>query len=442
MTQSAMKRKVLNGVGGLIKKAPHVFEVPTIDDTCVGNSTTDYALSFTTAATAGELVYLNSSAKWALADSDGAAALQSNMLGIVMESGVDGDFVLVALKGSFVYAATVFPTFTIGVPLYVSATPGAITATAPSADITAVRVIGYAVHADKIFFDPTPPRVTNGASESLLLPTVDGTSSGLTTSNFVSGYTTSAVGDLVYLASTGKWLLADSNGAAATNANLLGIAMSVAATDVALTVALSGSIIYSTAFPTFTIGSPVFMSETAGAVTHTAPSADLSNVRKIGHAVHADKLYFEPDNYFFLNGATVPYVLPTVDTAFTGPCFTNFVSGYTTSAVGDVVILASTGKWVLADANTASLYNGLIGIAMTVSATDAAMTVAVEGAIVYATAFPTLTIGTRYWISETPGTVTGTMPTTGTSGQVCVGVALHADKLLIQGNVVATISGA
>jgi hypothetical protein len=129
------------------------------------------------------------------------------------------------------------------------------------------------------------------------VPTVDGTAVGPRTSAFVSGYTSSAVGDLVYLDSNGKWQKCDATGAVALYSGLLGIALAVAATDAALLVALPGSFVYCTAFPPLTVGSPVYMGA-AGAITHTAPTATDDAQRVIGWAVHADKIYFKPDGIY------------------------------------------------------------------------------------------------------------------------------------------------
>lgn len=127
----------------------------------------------------------------------------------------------------------------------------------------------------------------------LTVPTSDGHATGHTTNAFVSGYTSSAVGDLVYLDSSSKWQKTDANTLALYN-GILGIALAVAATDATLLVALPGSFVYATAFPALTIGSPVYMSETAGAITHTAPVTTDSATRVIGWAIHADKIFFNP----------------------------------------------------------------------------------------------------------------------------------------------------
>lgn len=264
-----MKRKVLNGVGGLIKKAPHVFERPTIDDTVVGNSTTDFALSYT--CTARDLVYLTSSFTWAKADSNGSAALQANLLGIVMEDGASGDFVLVALPGSMVYASSAFPTFT-GVPVYMSETAGAVTETEPSGNSSASRVVGYGIHADKLWFDPAPPK-HSGLASQIVLPTVAASVIGPVDATRVSGYTTAAAYDLVILDSSNKWQKTDANTASLYN-GILGMVVVGGATDVAITVALKGAFIKTAG--TYTLGANQYMSETAGAITETLPSTGTS----------------------------------------------------------------------------------------------------------------------------------------------------------------------
>lgn len=135
--------------------------------------------------------------------------------------------------------------------------------------------------------------LADGATIKMIVPTVDGTATGPTTSAFVSGYTSSAIGDLVYLDSSGKWQKTDAD-AASTSSNLLGIALAVAATDAALLVALPGSIVYATAFPTLTIGAPYYVGETAGAIQATIPTGADNVIRTVGYGVHADKLFFLP----------------------------------------------------------------------------------------------------------------------------------------------------
>ena len=142
----------------------------------------------------------------------------------------------------------------------------------------------------------TIPNITLPTNGQILhtVPSVDGQATGKTISAFNSGYSSSAVGDLVYLDSSSTWQKCDANTLLLYN-GLLGIALEVKSSGQALLVALPGSFVYAAAaFPTFTIGGPIYMSETAGAVTQTAPTTTNAAVRVVGWGVHADKMYFFP----------------------------------------------------------------------------------------------------------------------------------------------------
>lgn len=133
---------------------------------------------------------------------------------------------------------------------------------------------------------------TNGKT-LLTVPTSDGHCTGNITNLFNSGYSSSAIGDLVYLDSNSTWQKADKATSSATYSGFLGIALEVKASGNALKVALPGSFIYATGFPTLTIGAPVYMGA-AGALVVTQPSAANDAIRMIGWGVHADKLFFMP----------------------------------------------------------------------------------------------------------------------------------------------------
>ncbi len=128
------------------------------------------------------------------------------------------------------------------------------------------------------------------------VPSSDVTGTGITTNEFNSGYTSTAIGDLVYLDSSATWQKADADASAATYSSLLGIALSVTASGAAATVLLQGFVYAASPFPTFTIGAPIYMSATAGAVTQTAPVTTDSATRIVGYGVHADKMWFNPSN--------------------------------------------------------------------------------------------------------------------------------------------------
>lgn len=142
----------------------------------------------------------------------------------------------------------------------------------------------------------TTPVYASGTSLILTVPTSDDTATGEITNAFNSGYTSSAIGDLVYLDSSSTWQKADADASATTYQGMLGIALEVKTSGNALKVLLRGFAYCSTAFPTFTVGGIVYMSATAGAVTQTAPTTTDSATRILGYAVHADKMWFNPSN--------------------------------------------------------------------------------------------------------------------------------------------------
>jgi len=107
------------------------------------------------AATAGDLVYLQTAdTKWEKAKAD-AAATSSLKLGIVTVSTNEDATCEVLLYGKMRSAA--FPTLTVGAPVYISAaTAGAITSTAPTGTTNfVVRKIGFGNTAEDLFFCPS-----------------------------------------------------------------------------------------------------------------------------------------------------------------------------------------------------------------------------------------------------------------------------------------------
>jgi hypothetical protein len=134
----------------------NIAAVPASDHTANGPTTSIFNLGATIALM--DLVYLGSSSKWLLTDAD-AAATGGGMLGICLDGGGDTDTTTVALFGAFVRDDTW--NWTPGATLYIdTATPGAITATAPSGTDDVVRVVGFAVTADVIYFAPSSDYIT------------------------------------------------------------------------------------------------------------------------------------------------------------------------------------------------------------------------------------------------------------------------------------------
>ena len=124
-----------------------------------GPQTNTFAAGYTTAQS--DLVYLSAAGRWEIADADVTTAAAIHLLGIVMEVKDDGEAMNVALPGSFIQDASAFGFGSdIGKPLYMDTTDGGITVTKPTGSGDAVRTVGYAVHADMIYFNPSSDYVT------------------------------------------------------------------------------------------------------------------------------------------------------------------------------------------------------------------------------------------------------------------------------------------
>jgi hypothetical protein len=113
---------------------------------------------------------------------------------------------------------------------------------------------------------------------------------------------TLAVGDLCYLASTGKWLLLDGilDGTDTGFDKKLGICVD-ASTDTNPTEMLLDGVIASAAFPAFTVGSAVYASDTAGDMIVAQPSTANFAIRIMGYAMSATVLHFSPSNDYIVH---------------------------------------------------------------------------------------------------------------------------------------------
>lgn len=95
------------------------------------------------------LYYKAATGQWSLADADNSVGHIYGLLAFAI--GTDPDSHGMMLQG---IATLEGHGFSVGVPLYVSTTPGSMTTTAPSSNGDYVRIVGYAIDADTIYFDP------------------------------------------------------------------------------------------------------------------------------------------------------------------------------------------------------------------------------------------------------------------------------------------------
>lgn len=121
--------------------------------------------------------------------------------------------------------------------------------------------------------------------------------SGITTSGTLGA--TIAVGDLCYLnADDSRWELVDANLSDGYDKQL-GICL-LAGNDGDATEMLVFGKVRSAAFPAFTVGSPLYVSETAGDITHTQPTTADVAIRLVGFALTAEDLLFNPSNDYII----------------------------------------------------------------------------------------------------------------------------------------------
>lgn len=131
---------------------------PASDDTYEGEATNDLNAGDTIAQ--WDLVYLDSSSgRWEFADADAATTSGQVLLAMATAAGTDGNPMNVIFRGivrndGWTWTAG-------GKPLYVSTTPGGLTETAPSGADDVIRVAGYTLSDDAIYFNPENDWITH-----------------------------------------------------------------------------------------------------------------------------------------------------------------------------------------------------------------------------------------------------------------------------------------
>lgn len=103
---------------------------------------------------------------------------------------------------------------------------------------------------------------------------------------------TIAFPQLVYLKSDGKWWKADADAIASTL--LLGLSLESKNADEAVKVLLRGFVRDDDW--NWTVGGRIYASVTEGSLSQTAPTGEDDVVAIAGYALHADRMYFCPDN--------------------------------------------------------------------------------------------------------------------------------------------------
>ena len=146
-----------NATGTLLSVTERTFDgTPNTDHSAVGEVTMTFNAGTTTVAM--DLLYMASDGEWGLADAS-ASTTASGMLAIGLTSGTNGNALNVALPGSFVRDDSW--NWTPGNRIFLSETTAGYTTSTPSTTNSVIRVIGYAVTADVIYFNPDNTLIEN-----------------------------------------------------------------------------------------------------------------------------------------------------------------------------------------------------------------------------------------------------------------------------------------
>lgn len=140
-------------------------------------------------------------------------------------------------------------------------------------------------------------QLAEGASVALdAAGSADGAYSGITIAGTAGA--TLAFGDLIYLAAAdSRWELTDADAASTSGDVIIGMCVLAAAADGDPTrILLYGNIRADAAFPALTVGAPAYVSTTTGDIQTAQPSGTDDVIRRVGFALTADELLFNPSN--------------------------------------------------------------------------------------------------------------------------------------------------
>lgn len=113
----------------------------------------------------GDIVVLDvTDSRWELADANSAAAADGDARGLlgvcVLAAAGDGSATTILLNG-IIRADAAFPALTISAPVYLSETAGDVVVAQPTTLDVVIRVLGSALTADEIYFNPSPDYITH-----------------------------------------------------------------------------------------------------------------------------------------------------------------------------------------------------------------------------------------------------------------------------------------
>jgi hypothetical protein len=103
----------------------------------------------------GDLIYLAAAtSKWVLTDADASATGGPVIIGMCVLAANDTQATKILLQGQ-IRADAKFPALTVGGSVYLGETAGAIQTAIPTGADNVIRVVGFALTADEIYFNPS-----------------------------------------------------------------------------------------------------------------------------------------------------------------------------------------------------------------------------------------------------------------------------------------------
>jgi hypothetical protein len=108
----------------------------------------------------GDTVYLAAGdSRWELTDASAVGTAGTVIVGIAVTSSTDGNPITVLMDGT-IRADAKFPTLTIGGAVYLSETAGLVVTTAPTTADAVVKVVGYGLTANEMYFRASMDHIT------------------------------------------------------------------------------------------------------------------------------------------------------------------------------------------------------------------------------------------------------------------------------------------
>lgn len=131
------------------------FQIPTSNGTYNGNIAKIYTIGENVSF--GDLLYIDSNGTWKKTNSNSSESY-SRFLGIALETSTTGNSIFTALPNSFI-SSNGF-SFNPGMQVFLGTSSGSMSSSAPTTSTHGVRVIGMAIDATTLFFNPSSDYLT------------------------------------------------------------------------------------------------------------------------------------------------------------------------------------------------------------------------------------------------------------------------------------------